>query len=85
MKISASEMKALGWYVRDRDLRPQLSTPPVMYFTKRKDGTEVKVNLAHIVTDYKAWNEEDKKERARAKLEATRRAEATKAKARITW
>lgn len=72
MALNATELKALAWYMRDNQLKPLLSTPPIMYF-RNKDGVEVSQELTTIVSEYKAWNEQDKKERAREKrIEATR-------------
>lgn len=72
MPLKAAEMKAVAWYVQDRGLKPSLSTPPRMYF-KDKEGNQVEADLAGIVTEYKAWNEQDKKERAREKRVADTR------------
>lgn len=72
MALNAAELKAVSWYMRDNQLRPMPSTPPKMYF-KDKNGNEVTQELTTIVSEYKAWNEQDKKERAREKrIEATR-------------
>lgn len=82
MKLTATDTKALGWYVQDRRLRPQLSTPPTMYFTD-KDGNSVTDSMFNILALYKAWNEEDKKERARQKRVADKKLKAEEARKRI--
>ena len=66
-KLSAKDYKAIAWYCKDRNLRPELSTPPVMYFTRKTDGEKIDVNLGAITREYSVWNDEDKKERAREK------------------
>lgn len=74
MKLTAKDLKAIAWFIKDKNLKPQLSTPPRMYF-KEAEGTEVTYELAGIITEWSAWNEEDKKQRAREKRVAdTRRA-----------
>lgn len=73
MPLNAREMKAITWYIKDRNLKPQLSAPPQMHF-KNESGDTVTVDLAAIVLEYNAWNDQDKKERAREKrVENTRR------------
>lgn len=66
MKLSAKDLKAINWYLGEHDLKPQLSTPPIIYFTNKK-GEQVKAELTGIHSEYNAWNEEDKKQRAREK------------------
>lgn len=66
MKMSAKDLKALEWYIKDRKLKPQLSSPPKMYF-KDENGKSVEADLTGIVLEYNAWNEEDQKRRAREK------------------
>lgn len=67
MKLSSKDLKAINWYAQQYQLKPQLSTPPTMYFTKRDSGETLKIDLAGIVLEYSAANEEDKKTRAREK------------------
>lgn len=64
MKLTAKDFKAISWYAEENGLHPQLSTPPIMYFRK-KDGDTLKVHLDAIKLEYNAWNEQDKKIRAR--------------------
>lgn len=73
MKMSAKQLKALEWFIREKSLKPLLSTPPKMYL-RNSDGEQVDYDLNGIVLEYEAWNEEDKKERAREKrVKDTRR------------
>lgn len=64
-KLSAKDYKAIEWYMREKQLKPKLSTPPTMYFTSKLTGEEVTEQLSSIVNDYNHWNAEDQKERAR--------------------
>ena len=66
MKLSAKDLKALGWFIQAKKLRPKLSNPPKMYFTNEA-GEEVTHDLTGIVLEYKSYSEEDSKERARQK------------------
>lgn len=72
MKLSAKDQKAISWYIKDRKCRPMLSAPPQMHF-RDKEGGEVVVGLDTIIDEYNAWNEQDKKERAREKRVAETR------------
>lgn len=56
--ISASQLRAIGYYCEVHGVRPTLSTPPTFYFV-RKDGTEFKKSIGQIVTEYS--NREKKK------------------------
>lgn len=75
MVLSAKQLKAINWYRQENGLKPQLSTPPTMYF-KDADGNEVTADLTSIMQEYGQWNEEDKKVRAREKRVKTASANA---------
>lgn len=64
MSLSAKDYKAISWYAKSNDLKPQLSAAPIMHFTNAK-GEYVTKNLTEINLEYNVWNEEDKKIRAR--------------------
>lgn len=64
MSLTAKDYKAIDWYAKSKDLKPQLSAPPIMYFTD-VNGDEVHENLESIKLQYHAWNEDDKKVCAR--------------------
>lgn len=66
MRLSSKELKAINWYALNYGLRPQLSTPPTIYF-KDMDGIEQSKDLAGITLEYNAWKKEDTKARARDK------------------
>jgi hypothetical protein len=74
MSLSAKDYKAISWYAESNQLKVQLSAPPLMYFTRRDTGEEIRVDLQEILLLYHEWNEEDKKARAKQKrIEATRK------------
>ncbi len=66
MKMSAKELKALGWYMEQKKLKPMLSNPPKMYF-RDSSGEIVTQDLTGICLEYKSWSADDAKERAREK------------------
>jgi hypothetical protein len=72
MKLSAKELKALGWYKDQKKLRLQLSNPPLMYF-KNATGEIVTQDITGIGLEYKAYSDEDRKERSREKRVADTR------------
>lgn len=63
MGLNAKDLKAINWYTKEHSLKLRLSTPPTMYFSN-KDGKEVAEQLPVILSEYKSWNEEDKRVRA---------------------
>ena len=65
MKLTANDLKAINWYALNYQLKPEMSSPPVMYFKNRATGEEVKKDLGGITLEYNAWKEEDQKMRAR--------------------
>lgn len=71
-KLKAKELQAIGWFIENYKLKLQLSTPPTMYF-KNEEGKVVTHDLAGIVLEFNAWNEQDQKERAREKRVADTR------------
>lgn len=66
MSLTARDYKAIEWYIETNNLKPQLSAPPTMYFIDA-DGNEVTKSLEAIKLEWSAWNEEDKRARARAR------------------
>lgn len=65
MAFTGKQLKAIQWYLLDHpELRLQLSTPPNVYF-KDKRNKIVSFNVTNLTQQYDAWNEEDKKQRAR--------------------
>ena len=64
MPLTANQLKALNWYKDENNLKVQLSSPPNMYFKNDKNKV-VSVQIGTIMSLYNAWNEEDKKARAR--------------------
>jgi len=62
--LKASDHKAIAWWAEERGLKPQLSTPPIIYF-KDKNGNEVSANIASLVPLYKAWKKEQSKNNKR--------------------
>lgn len=73
MKLSAKHLKAINWYSKENELKPQLSTPPTMYFRPRMGGDMVRADLSDIMKEYNTWNEADIKQRARErKLEGAK-------------
>lgn len=72
MILSAKDLKAIKWYADAHGLRPQISSPPKMYFTDFL-GNQAEADLLSIHQEYDAWNKEDKKERAREKKAAEMR------------
>lgn len=79
MKLTAKDYKAIDWYCKTYDLKPQLSAPPTMYFTRRDSGEEVRVELPAIILEWSAWNEADQKERARQRQQDKMRSAIRKA------
>jgi hypothetical protein len=72
MKLLAKELKALGWFMEDKHLKPMLSNPPKMFF-RDQSGKEVTYDMTGIVSLHKAWSADDQKERAREKRVADTR------------
>lgn len=71
MALSSKEMKAIAWYAKDHRLRPQLSAYPLIRFKDFMDNT-VEEDVTVIAKEYEAWNEEDKKARARQRAQDLR-------------
>lgn len=68
--LKPNDYKALAWWAKERGLRPQLSTPPIMYF-KDKEGNDVDpVNINSITPLYLAWREQEKKRNKKKKVAA---------------
>lgn len=61
--FSAADEKAIGWYCKDRDLIPQLSTIAELRFKERAAGQIVTAQLKDVVEQYQEWKTEDQKER----------------------
>lgn len=66
MKLSSKELKAIGWFMKDRQLKPMLSVPPKMYFRNQSGEVETH-DLTGISLLHSSWSSDDQKERARAK------------------
>lgn len=64
-KYSAVELKAIRWYCENNNLAPGLSSYPKMIFTDKRTGEEITEVLSDLVSQYKDWNKENLKERAR--------------------
>lgn len=65
MSLSAKDLKVINWYGKEHGLTPQLSTPPIIYFKRRDNGEQITADLTLMTTSWSAWNEEDKRQRAR--------------------
>lgn len=67
MGLNAAQLKAIKWYCDQHNLKPALSVPPTqMIFTDKKTMRETDpVHLDAVIAEYRAWNEEDKKRRAK--------------------
>jgi len=72
MKLSSKNLKAINWYSENYHLKPQLSTPPIMYFMD-SSGEYVDHHLDKIMLEYAAWNKEDQRRRAYEKKTADAR------------
>jgi hypothetical protein len=64
MSLSAKDIKAIGWYIGQKKLKPMISNPPLMHF-RTAAGEEITQDLGGIVSEYNAWSADDRKERAR--------------------
>lgn len=71
MPLTASDYKAINWYCQSYDLKPQLSAAPLMRFSNTK-GEHITAELETIKAEYHAWNEDDKKVRARERKHGKR-------------
>ena len=66
MKLLGKHLKAIGWYSKEHNYSLGLSVPPTQIFFRDKATAEsVVVHLDTIMNEYNAWNEEDKKARAK--------------------
>lgn len=74
MPYNKEEQEAIQSYCKKHDAKPQLSARPMVYFTM-KDGSTNKVHISHLVGEFKRDVRADKKERDRAKREASRKAQ----------
>ena len=64
MSLSTGEIRAIGWYAKAHDLRPQLMVRPVARFLARDDEI-VEENVANIVGQYQRAKKDEAAERAR--------------------
>lgn len=64
-KYKAIELKAIRWYCENNNVNPGLSAYPAMSFTDKKTGERITEQLPDLVSQYREWNKESLKERAR--------------------
>jgi hypothetical protein len=63
--MTSKQLKAVSWYSDSHGYRLRLSNPPMqMHFIDKRGGAEITVTLSTIISEYDAWNSEDKKSRA---------------------
>lgn len=60
--FSAEDLKAIGWYARDKGYKPQLSTIGGVNFTDSA-GKPVTVQLKDIHSAHQGWKVEDQRRR----------------------
>jgi len=66
--LTAKQLKAVNWYAGTNDLRLQLCNPPMqMNFVEKSTSEPLTVTLQLILDEYKEWNDNDKKARAKAR------------------
>lgn len=70
MALTSKQYKMIAWFSEERGLVPQLSTPPIMYFTNKKNEPENHHLTKDIEPLYDAHRKEYLKEKARAKKAA---------------
>lgn len=59
--------KAIAWYSNAHDCRPQLSAWPIIRFTRKSDGEEVKFNIFDLTVMFETDRKEARKEAVRIK------------------
>lgn len=70
-KLNANALKAVQWYMREHNLKAELSNPPLqMHFNHLVTGERYTLMLDDIIDEYKAWKKEDQKQRAKERAAA---------------
>ena len=68
-RLSKIDYLAIEWYGNAHNLKPQLSTPPTIYF-RNDQGKEVSIPIGHMRSQFETYRKE---ERAAARREARKK------------
>lgn len=61
VKLTPTQLKAIGWYAEVHGLIPQLSTPPLIVFKERGSDVERHRQVDNLVGEYRRSMKEAKK------------------------